>query len=901
MIARDDLVSAFRHFARNKFRTGLAALGIAASVASIIVMVGVADAMRRDKMSYFEEAGARIAEVVLLDQRGLEMVSERPHEFGFGTHYRYDSLDYKPIRDWRDADSIKQACSGTVQALSPIVFNATWSELPIMKVGNVDDGIRVYGVTDDFFNCVAAKPVAGRPISREDMESERHVAVTSWSIQWEYLAMAAGGPHNPDYEQLEALYGSENNYDAIPKSLVDEHPVFRLNDIQYEVIGLLPANRPVLEPFFRWNWNLFVPFPCERELTKKGATNRLIFYPKGTAEEAFAQLKPVLEEAYPGSTAVLHAAEAWAEQERKSLGATTTGFVVIGIGTLIVAAVVVMNTMLVSVRERRLEIGLCKALGASQAAIRRQFRNETIILSAVGVVVGVAFAFGLAWIVELTQGQYLIPLLKAWRDKFATGAGGYSMEPRAWDIQYGTLSVVALIAATTSVAVAFLASLMPAREAARMHPVDCLRNTSAQLTRKTAPRTGWTRSAWARPFTEDPERTWLAVSAMAVGVAVVIVLTSVGEFNRLRSAEWSKFVGTDAVTFQLHAVGGDWKEMPTFDLDFAKRLEDECPHITDVWIECWAFDEPPSLRSAAVTIDDQSDRSKYRIWGADAVPAGMFDFYPGLKVKAGSDITQEEVDNRVPVCILDDQAASVLFPEGDALGNTLEIGGQAFTVKGIMANVSPFEKEPWGGARIPYTFNRAVLKEEGARWLVARTTDPEQAREEMAVMYESVYKTELRERKSHFTMIGEEQAVAQKRAWLHAALIMALGVGTLIVGGVGMMNTMLISMTARIGELGILRALGATRSRVIGQFLFEAAVLSLGGGLLGLVAGIVMARYGLPLLYLVWDQDELWPTALSVHWPVLALAFALCLGLASALVPALKASFIRPAEALRYE
>jgi len=253
------------------------------------------------------------------------------------------------------------------------------------------------------------------------------------------------------------------------------------------------------------------------------------------------------------------------------------------------------------------------------------------------------------------------------------------------------------------------------------------------------------------------------------------------------------------------------------------------------------------------------------------------------------------------VCLLDEHAASVLFPDGDALGNTLEINAQAFTVKGVIAQPDPYDREPWGGARIPFSFNRSILKVDGGVRLSARTLSPELAREEIANLYEEVHGRELQERNAHFDMVGAEQAQARKEAWFQAALVMALGTGTLIVGGIGMMNTMLISMAARIGELGILRALGSTRRRVMGRFLFEAVMLSVGGGLVGIVVGLAASQYGLPLLYLIWGQDELWPTALSTHWPILALLFGVLVGVISATGPALKASFLRPAEALRYE
>jgi putative ABC transport system permease protein len=900
-----DLISALRHFLKHKFRTALALSGIAVSVASIIVLTGVADAMRRDKARYFEEAGARMGQIVLLDKRGLETLQGRPHKYEARAFFQYDSLDYKPIKDWREIDRIKQACPNTVAAISPIVYNGKFSQQAEMSSGSLKDGVYLFGVTDDFFNCIAPKPVAGRTISREDMETGRRVVVLAWEVEHAYLAATLGDADDPDkgFDRLKEVYGEGYDYTVLPRPLLDKGTPFRLDGIPYEVIGLMPPDRPVLENFMRWNWGAFVPFPLEREITETGATNRFVFYPKGTTEAAFAELKPLLEKTYPGSTAVLQSAEAWAAQERNALAATTTGFLLIGLGTLIVSAMAVMNTMLVSVRERRLEIGIRKAMGASKKAIARQFTNETLLLGAVGAIAGIALAFALAVGVESTQNGILIPLLKAWKAKYDTTAGGWAMEPREWDLRFGFMAAASVIAAFVTMAVALVASLLPAREAAAMNPVASLRKSGTDLGKRRQGRAfRLSRMWWLRPFTEDPERTWLAVSAMAIGVAVVVMLTSIGEYQRLRAAEWAKFVGADAVNFRLFG-GGDakWEELPKFDLAFGRRLEAECPHVRKVWVECWGGDHPASLRTAAVTIDDEAKRNRYRVWGADAIPAGLFDYYPRLRLKAGQDFSQQDIDNRNTVCLLDEHAASVLFPEGGALGGTVEVGGVAFTVKGVIAQFDPYEREPWGGVRIPYSFHRSVLQRDGAYWLTARTTDPLLAREEIAALYEKTYNARLTERLGHFDMIGTEQAGARKQAWFHAAVVMALGIGTLVVGGIGMMNTMLISMTGRVTEIGILRALGATRKRIVGQFLFESVVLSLGGGIVGVAVGVIVSQYGLPLLCKAWNQQELWPTALSAHWPIVALLFAIIVGVISALGPALKASFIRPADALRLE
>ena len=194
----EDLISALRHFRKHKSRTALALFGVAASVASIIVLTGVADAMRRDKARYFEEAGARMGQIVLLDKRGFETLQGKPHKYGARAFFQYDTLEYKPIKNWREIDRIKQACPNTVAAISPIVYSGKFSEQAEMSSGSLKDGVYLFGVTDDFFNCIAPNPVAGRTISREDMETGRRVVVLAWEVEHAYLAATLGDADDPD-------------------------------------------------------------------------------------------------------------------------------------------------------------------------------------------------------------------------------------------------------------------------------------------------------------------------------------------------------------------------------------------------------------------------------------------------------------------------------------------------------------------------------------------------------------------------------------------------------------------------------------------------------------------------------------------------------------------------------
>lgn len=896
----DDALSAFRHFRVHKLRTTLVLLGIVVSVASIVVLTAIADAMRRDKAAYFEEAGARIAMVVLLNARGLELEEERPYKYA-NEHFGcvYDEItDFLPIKDWREAEQIKQLCPNTVKAISAILNKA--DAPPKMSCDKMAGDYRIYGVTDDFFNCFAPRPVAGRIFTHEEFLNNERVIVASHQLNHEYLAQMAG-----NYGNLEAVYGKGYDPTSLPMTLVDEEKTLYLNGIGFKVIGLLPPNRPTLEPFFRYNWCGLVPYYQTRSLSDKQGTNRFIFYPKTTDRAAFEEMKPILERMYPDATPVLRSAEAWAEQERKTLGIATTGFLIIGLATLLVAAIGIMNTTLVSVRERQLEIGVRKALGASSRDIGRQFVTETVFLSLIGIVFGLLLAFVLVGAVEYTQKTLILPALMKFKTYWGTsGAGGKSMDPRAWEINYAVVVLTSFVVAAVTLGVAALASLLPAREAAALHPVECLRRRS--FVPPALRRSRLWRLAMLRPLLEDPDRTWLSVSSLSVGVALIVVLTSVGEYNRRSSNSWLREVSPDTIDFHIwEGVTMPFMKFPPFDQSFIDDVKAKCPHVREV---AYSFSvdryarldgKYVSLRSRDVTADREF-MERRRMWGTDAVSAGFVDFFGNMKMLSGQGITQEDIDRKTPVCVLDEKTAQIMFPKEDALGNSLEIQGKTFTVKGIVKEPETFGKEWWSGAYVPLSFAREILGSETTVWLSAKTTDSHLARDEIADLYEARYGVEL-ERAKQFTMAGEAQAQQRREAWFNAALLISLAAGAMFVGGVGMMNIMLIGAAARTAELGIRRALGATRARIMGQFLAESAVLSLAGGAVGFVVGCILAEFGLPLLYLAWRQEEVWPTMLSVHWSLIALLFGLAVGTLAGLGPAIKASFVRPVEALRDE
>ena len=145
----------------------------------------------------------------------------------------------------------------------------------------------------------------------------------------------------------------------------------------------------------------------------------------------------------------------------------------------------------------------------------------------------------------------------------------------------------------------------------------------------------------------------------------------------------------------------------------------------------------------------------------------------------------------------------------------------------------------------------------------------------------------------------EELATANKVGLVMKALMGGIAGIALMVAGIGVMNIMLVSVTDRTKEIGLRKALGATRGDILAQFLIEAAVLTLSGGILGAILGIFMGRGTAALISkFVWEGSN-WPSVISFGTMVIALLVSVAIGVFFGLYPANKAAKLTPVEALR--
>ena len=410
-------------------------------------------------------------------------------------------------------------------------------------------------------------------------------------------------------------------------------------------------------------------------------------------------------------------------------------------------------------------------------------------------------------------------------------------------------------------------------------------------------------------------RSALTVLGVVIGITSIVGMTSLirGFDNSLRDS--ISQLGPDTIMVQKwgalsFAAGRSFLEVarrPNLTMEDARAIERECPSVAmvDVWLGMF--------NNSRSRIYYGHQRTKQlNVYGATENWAAV-NF---AKIEAGRLFIPSEVEHRRNVVLLGYGPWQSLFPNTDPIGKTVRIAGNQFTVIGVLGKrPSPggFSGDVDDFAVIPYSAHEKywgkVLR--GSARISANSFNPAVFRTAMiaVVPREGMREAALREveaqmRVRHRLKLDEandfdlvtQDAVLQVWEQISRATFLALVVISsiaLMVGGIGVMAIMMISVTERTREIGVRKALGARRREVLWQFLIEAAFLTSVGGVLGIAFG---SAIGLTVH---------WLTAFPVSLPwwsfAIGIGFSASVGIFFGLYPAIKASRLDPIEALRYE
>jgi putative ABC transport system permease protein len=386
-------------------------------------------------------------------------------------------------------------------------------------------------------------------------------------------------------------------------------------------------------------------------------------------------------------------------------------------------------------------------------------------------------------------------------------------------------------------------------------------------------------------------RTALTMLGITIGIAAVICTVAIGEggSNRIREQLQNlgdNFVWVEAGSRNVQGVRTGSGATATLTARDAKAILEAVPLIKSV--------SPQADGRIQAIYGNLNWNTTYR---------GVSPEYLSIRrwaIERGSCFTQQDVDVAANVGVLGATVAEQLFGNEDPIGKSIRLRDQPFRVLGVLRRKgeSATGQDQDDFLMIPWT--TAEHKIAGKSWLddiLCSATSPEvmrPAREQITALLRQRHHLRADAPLDFNIRSPEDILQAQEEtSKTFTILLLAIASVSLLVGGIGIMNIMFVTVTERTREIGVRMAVGATKKNVQMQFLTEALVLSSLSGTIGAVVGVVSA--------IVFSRAFSWPTIIPPQWVVIAVVFSAFIGVFFGFYPARKAAMLDPIEALRYE
>ncbi|MFZ2330948.1 MAG: ABC transporter permease [Atribacterota bacterium] len=395
-------------------------------------------------------------------------------------------------------------------------------------------------------------------------------------------------------------------------------------------------------------------------------------------------------------------------------------------------------------------------------------------------------------------------------------------------------------------------------------------------------------SLWANKM-----RSFLSMLGIVIGVGAVIAIVSVGTGSTQQITARIANLGSNMITIYPRALRGQFGRLSSvssqqkFTLELSEHLEEFCPSVKQVipikQVNGRLISDDVNINSAII-----GTRAEYTEINNYEIAQGVF-------------LNKEDNLERRQVIVLGHQLASDLFDNENPLGNLVRLNYDGrifqFTVIGVM-------KEKGGSmagnlderAYVPLSVVMDRLTaQKYVDSLLAQAYSSDEANRAVQEIEYFMQKHLEDEKREQFRITSQDEILDTVSSVTNTMNMMLGGIAaiSLLVGGIGIMNIMLVSVTERTREIGIRKALGAKNKNILFQFLMESLSLSSLGGVAGIgfgwVATYFLAQYGN------------WPFIISTISVIIAFSFALFIGIFFGLYPAMKAAKMNPVDALRYE
>jgi putative ABC transport system permease protein len=396
-------------------------------------------------------------------------------------------------------------------------------------------------------------------------------------------------------------------------------------------------------------------------------------------------------------------------------------------------------------------------------------------------------------------------------------------------------------------------------------------------------------------------RSGLTVLGIVIGVAVVIGVSSIGRGLDDNVRDRFATVGSNVI-FVFHVdpmifgrMSEEMRARKELTMEDAEALQD-LPHVRSVSAVLRLF--RPDI-GGTYTVKYQGRKATNTILEGNT--PSIIDV-EDLPLASGRWFSEYDDEHRIPVVVLCSDTAEELFAKQDPLGKEVSVEGRLFEVIGTLGRIQSLfngGKDPINNrVFFPLRTFKMLHPELKQHWIVVKAT----SHDDMPKAMDEIREVLRRRRKvpfdkpDNFAMFTTESITEvwnQITSGLFVGMFAISSVG-LIVGGVGVMNIMLVSVTERTREIGIRKAIGARKRDILLQFALEAIMLTAVGGVIGILAGTI----------LVWVVPVVWPSLpahLSMFWVTFGFSSAAAVGLVFGIYPAWKAANLDPIESLRYE
>ena len=376
-------------------------------------------------------------------------------------------------------------------------------------------------------------------------------------------------------------------------------------------------------------------------------------------------------------------------------------------------------------------------------------------------------------------------------------------------------------------------------------------------------------------------RSFLTILGVVIGVVAIVVLVSIGQGANSSVVESIEGMGTNLITANINA-----RRMNPIDLDSLNELAQN---------EVISYVAPIASVSGTV----KAGTTTYD----DGVVQGTTPGYESIRnwtVAEGRFLQQPDIDNRSFVAVIGSEAATEMYGTTHAVGETFSLNGYTLTVVGVLEAVgSSASGSNDNQILIPFTLAQRLSNQTSISSFyvsAASSAQVEQAQAAVESYLEKAFENyNTRSFGTQYSVFNQTEMLSTLSETTNTLTLMLGGIAaiSLLVGGIGIMNIMLVSVSERTREIGIRKAIGAARGNILTQFLIESLVVSLMGGLLGLAISVVAVKALAPVLQMTLTIP------VNVAW--MAIAFSVFIGVVFGMYPANKASKLRPIQALHYE